>query len=207
MKIYTKTGDQGLTSLYSGQRVPKYHDLIHATGTVDEFNSLLGSCVSFIKSDSSLLHNSQAQIIVIQVELVQSRLFSLGAHLSTPRIDPLLSDKIDEAKAGSIQDKQQRTTIDTQFALDLEVWIDQWQSELTPLTQFILPGGHLAAAAFHQARSLCRHAERNLCPLYEKGLIDQEAIKFLNRLSDYLFILARLINHLTSTHETVWRAH
>lgn len=192
-KIYTKTGDTGNTSLYNGERVSKNHELIHATGTVDECNSLVGFCVSLLRREQYQHNLLEFQQLIDQLELIQSHLFCVGAHVATPR-------------GRSDETKQKRTQITNVATHQLEEWIDEWQVRLKPLHQFILPGGHWLAASLHHARCECRHAERHLAPLLSQGLIEQSAFEFVNRLSDYLFVVARLTNHLLGVEETPWHA-
>lgn len=192
MKIYTKRGDKGKTSIYSGQEVSKSDELIHATGTLDECNSLIGFCVALLRKENEKRPLAEFKVLVEQLETVQSQIFAIGAHTSTPRDR---SDKI----------KQERTKINPQHTVNMEQWIDAWQLMLPELKNFILPGGHWIAASLHHARCECRHAERHLCPLFEKGMIDKEAIEFINRLSDYLFVIARLVNHVLKFEETAWK--
>lgn len=193
MKIYTKRGDKGKTSLYSGQQISKSDELIHATGTLDECNSLIGLCVSLLRKEMQKQAPVEFEEFVHQLEKIQSHLFAVGAHASTPR------DRSDPIK-------QARTKLSHEPTLLLEQWIDAWQLRLPELKTFILPGGHWVAASLHHARCECRHAERHLCPLFEKGLIDQPAIEFVNRLSDYLFVIARLVNYLLGVEETPWKS-
>lgn len=193
MKIYTRTGDKGTTSLYNGQRVAKSHELIHATGAVDECNATLGLCAALLRQDPITNRIEAIQKLIMQIESIQTYLFSIGAHISTPRGS---SDEV----------KEQRTRLISQPTQDLENWIDSWQVQLPPLRHFILPGGGIAAATLHQARCQCRHAERRLCSLYEKKLIDPEAIEYINRLSDYLFVAARVVNNILGLQETPWKS-
>jgi cob(I)alamin adenosyltransferase len=192
MKIYTKRGDKGKTSLYSGHEVSKSDELIHAVGTLDECNSLIGLCVALLRKETLKKAPVTFTELIQQLETIQSNLFALGAHTATPR------DRSDEKKQG-------RTRLKAGMTQELETWIDYWQLQLPQLKNFILPGGHWIAASLHHARCECRHAERHLCPLYDKGFIDQEAITFINRLSDYLFVIARLVNHLLGVAETAWK--
>lgn len=192
MKIYTKRGDKGKTSLYSGHEVSKADELIHATGTLDECNSLIGLCVALLRKECLKKAPSEFSTLIDQLEKTQSNLFTLGAHVATPR------DRSDVTK-------QTRTQVNSEITTELESWIDNWQLRLPALKNFILPGGHWIAASLHHARCECRHAERHLCPLFEKGLISAEAITFINRLSDYLFVIARLVNNLMGVEETAWK--
>jgi len=182
MKIYTRTGDKGETGLFGGERVPKDSLYVEAYGTVDELNSVLGVVVSFI---------TDAQIRGI-LEKIQSELFNVGADLATPLNRPKL-----EARKPIPRVMPEQIT-------RLEELIDQCEAELRPLTRFILPGGTPGAALLHFARTISRRAERRVVTLAQAHEINKEIIKYLNRLSDLLFVLARLVNHRASRPETIW---
>ena len=188
MKIYTRTGDKGTTSLFSGQRVAKNDLFIEAVGTVDEANSALGLALSFIPKQLLLQETRE------QLEIIQHALFDVGAALATPR-------SCQETK------KLEKTRFDHEAITLLEKWIDKMDAELAPLKNFILPGGHPAGAALHLARSIVRRAERDVIPLYEKADVTQEVLVYLNRLSDYLFMLSRFVNHELQAPETAWQPH
>lgn len=179
MKIYTKTGDTGETSLLDGKRVNKDNERIDAYGTVDELNSFLGLLrdVSADKSYNDFLQN------------VQDQLFSIGSHLANPGQDNSLKlPDVDESEV-----------------VKLEKAIDAMNEELTPLRNFIVPGGEVSASYCHVARSVCRRAERKVVALKDTGSLEESIIHYLNRLSDFLFTLARyytLKNHGT---ETLWK--
>lgn len=171
MKIYTKTGDKGETSLYKGGRVPKDEPRLEAYGTLDELNSVLGLASAHLPAEAELSPVRQ------QLARIQKDLFSLGAQLATRGADkPAWHIKPEDIQA-------------------LETAIDQMETELTPLTTFILPGGHPAGAAFHLARTVCRRAEREAIRAREAGCeLSPVAIRYLNRLSDHLFVAARRAN-------------
>lgn len=188
MKIYTRTGDKGTTSLFSGQRVPKDNPFIEALGTVDEGNSALGLALSFIPKESTFAHTRE------QLETIQHALFDVGAALATPR-------------SCHLNQKLERTRFDEKAIGLLEKWIDLMENELPPLKNFILPSGHPAGAALHLSRSIIRRAERLVIPLYEQGDVTQAVLVYLNRLSDYLFVVSRFVNHLLSAPETSWQPH
>lgn len=179
MKIYTKTGDEGTTSLFAGGRVLKNHLRLHTYGTIDELNSIIGLARSF-EMDNTL----KTMLIRIQGEL-----FHLGSDLATP-LDAK-SDWIVRMQAIQVE------------ALEHE--IDQLETELAPLKNFILPGGTSAAAAIHQARTVCRRAERWLVTLAEEESINPFAQQYVNRLSDWLFVMARAINHRSKVQEVIWK--
>lgn len=188
MKIYTKTGDQGETSLFTGERVPKNNPLIDALGTIDECNSAIGVALSQLPEQDKF-NETREQLI-----LIQHALFDLGAALATPRT------KASKAKIN-------KTRFD-QEAIDLiEKWIDEKDHELPKLKTFILPGGHQAGASLHLARSICRRAERIITPLNNEHDVSDRVIIYLNRLSDYLFITSRYINHLIDKPEPLWNPH
>ncbi len=188
MKIYTGTGDHGRTSLFSGERVPKDHGRVQAYGAVDELNSILGALVAAIPGQGSDLRS--------QVRQVQSELFQVGAWLATTPGAPA-SNHLESL---------------TRATERLEGAIDQMQVELAPLRDFILPGGHPAAAWSHVARSVCRRVERRVTGLLQKSSANEEPLKdlqqvliYLNRLSDYLFVLARTLNKATGIADAVWK--
>jgi cob(I)alamin adenosyltransferase len=179
MKIYTKTGDRGDTGLFGGGRVSKACARVDAYGEVDELNSVIGLARSepFDREVDALL------------EQVQSRLFDLGAELATSP-----DSKVELGIALVSEDEVVR----------LEQAIDRAETELAPLKTFILPGGSRAAAALHLARTVCRRAERKLVALSESETIRAECLRYLNRLSDTLFVLARLANHRAGVADQPW---
>jgi cob(I)alamin adenosyltransferase len=178
MKIYTKTGDAGDTSLFGGKRVPKSTLRIDAYGTVDELNAQLG-VVRALKSYSEVDN---------LLEKIQNQLFVLGADLATP---------FDAAPAGMKRIQQN----EIQF---LEETIDRLDVQLEPLKSFILPGGSPVSAQVHSARTVCRRAERLVDALGRKEQIGKTPLVYLNRLADLLFVLARYVNKLAGTEETKW---
>lgn len=184
MKIYTKTGDTGTSSLYSGERRQKDDAVFAALGDVDELNSAVGVGREYAAPLDPLL----AQ----QLEVVQSRLLDVGSAVATPV--PSSSEK-----------KLQRVAFDGAHAEQLEVWIDEWSAQLPPLTNFILPSGGPAASFLHMARSICRRAERSVVPLSRQGMTDQEVAVYLNRLSDYLFTVARIAAQKAGQPEVVYK--
>lgn len=178
MKIYTKKGDQGQTFLFGGGPYPKDSERIQAYGTVDELNSVLGCVLGELKD----------QELISSIVEAQKQLFIVGAELATLNPTP-------EMAAGFIQKKQVQA---------LESQIDAWESELEPLQKFILPGGSRAAAFLHLARTTCRRAERQVVTLSHDLAIRPELLIFLNRLSDWLFVLARLANLRSGHQDTLW---
>ena len=180
MKIYTKTGDKGQTSLFGGERVPKHHLRIESYGTVDELNSYIG-----LVRD----HGVGEDNLPVLLE-VQDRLFTLGSMLATP-----------DDKGGKIKIPQLVET-DVEY---LEKEIDRMNEELPPLKSFVLPGGHVAVSHCHVARTICRRAERITTALAEVEEVNPLVVTYLNRLSDYLFTLARLLAHRLNATETPWQ--
>jgi cob(I)alamin adenosyltransferase len=186
MKIYTKTGDKGQTSLYTGQRVLKNDPLIEAIGIIDECNSAIGAALSFIPSDLEKVKS--------QLQNIQHALFDIGAAVATPL-----------TRAGSAKIK--KTRFDPEAVEQIEHWIDELESHLPTLRQFILPGGHPAGAMLHLSRTICRTAERFLVPLLLSGEISEHVVCYLNRLSDYLFVASRYTNHKLGSPEIFWEPH
>ena len=184
-KVYTKTGDKGQTSLVSGTRVSKGSHRLHIYGEVDELNSSLGVCFSQMK-----FYNVVTDELDF-IQNIQSRLFDLGSNLAC---------EYEKAK------KYNLPQIDSSFVVEIEEKIDELDAMLVPLKNFILPGGHPIAASFHITRTICRRIERNLVDFDENnpGEIPQNAMIFINRLSDYLFVMARYINFVTKEDEVIW---
>lgn len=180
-KIYTKTGDKGETSLIGGTRVPKYHDRIEAYGTLDELNSFLG-----LIRDQEI--DSQLKDLLIEI---QDRVFTAESILALdPSHTPLR--KLPEIEESDI--------------LLLEDEIDKMNEVLPSLTNFILPGGHPTVSYCHVARTVCRRAERLTIKLAQNYEVSNLVIKYLNRLSDYLFVLARKLTKDLGATETPWKA-
>lgn len=177
MKIYTKTGDAGETSLFGGQKVSKTSRRIAAYGTVDELNSVLGVILSYKPSESTTVY----------LNTLQEQLFVLGADLATPISREVRINRISDEEISF-----------------LEQSIDEMESQLSPLKNFILPGGTQSGAAIHLARTVCRRAERIAveCSIDEE--VSSQSIIYLNRLSDFLFVLGRFENYLSGTEETPW---
>lgn len=182
MKIYTKTGDKGETGLYGADRVPKDHARVEAYGTVDEASSAIGVARSLLAKEHADIQE--------HLESVQNTLFDLGADLAT--------------RAGSPYQKKV-ARIDSEDVAGLEALIDRYQEEAPPLTGFIHPGGHPAAAALQLARAITRRAERRLVSLMRLEEANPEALCYLNRLSDFLFTLARVINARSGIEEASWQ--
>ena len=179
MKIYTKTGDAGDTSLFGGKRVAKDDLRIEAYGAVDELNAFLGLAARHCTSPD----------ITSRLLRVQGELFQVGADLATPL----------DAKTSYI------TRLETAPIQRLEAEIDEWDEILPPLTSFILPGGSQPGAELHIARTVCRRAERRVVGLARAEAVNDHVVTYLNRLSDWLFVLARLVNHRQNAPETPWK--
>lgn len=178
MSIYTRTGDKGKTSFFSGQRVSKADLRVEAYGTVDELNSVIGVVAAQIQN--SKLKN---QLIEIQEDLLE-----IGSVL---------------AQSGIMNNESRIKNLD-QRVKDFEKMIDEMSEKLPPLQNFILPGGGMAGSLLHFARTVCRRAERRIVALAEKEEISSEIIIYLNRLSDLLFTIARFINYKEKQKEIVW---
>ncbi|MCT3764026.1 cob(I)yrinic acid a,c-diamide adenosyltransferase [Elizabethkingia anophelis] len=183
-KIYTKTGDKGETVLYGGTRVSKASARVEAYGTIDELNAFIGIAKSHI-DDSDCLK---------QLAEIQYDLFTLGSEAATP------IDKVYLANGKS----RLPVTIKEEDISKLEVWMDKMDESLEPLQFFILPGGGKAATFLHAARTICRRAERGMVFLNETEEVRPELIKYLNRLSDYLFVMARYVSMLDNEQEEYW---
>jgi cob(I)alamin adenosyltransferase len=181
-KIYTKTGDKGTTSLIGGTKVPKSHLRIEAYGTVDELNSYIGLCKDLITDENG------RQVL----QEVQDRLFTIGSSLAC--------DPVKEPKMQMPDLKEEDVTL-------LEKEIDKMNDVLPPMKNFILPGGHPTVSHIHIARCVCRRAERCCVRLeLESTEVEPVIIKYINRLSDYLFVLARYAAHQLGSGEIPWKA-
>ena len=177
MKIYTKTGDDGTTGLQGGKRVSKSDLRIQAYGLVDEINSVLGIV---------LTHELDEDIKDL-LTLIQNELFVAGSDLSNPDL------------------ANTKNRITESMVLNLENHIDKFEDELVPLANFILPGGHRIASFLHLARTTTRQAETILVELSKSEQLNPECQKYLNRLSDLLFVMARLLNKRTNTPDVIWK--
>ncbi len=185
MKIYTKTGDKGTTALFGGTRVPKHHIRIDSYGTVDELNSHIG----LIRDQE--IDNHHKEILI----RIQDRLFTLGAILATDPEKAILKNGKERLNIPLIQEED---------ILLLENEMDMMNESLPPMTHFVLPGGHTTVSYCHIARCVCRRAERLASALYEISPFDEHTLKYLNRLSDYLFVLARKLTHTLQANEVKW---
>lgn len=178
-RIYTKTGDAGTTSLVGGTRVPKTHARLEAYGTIDELNAQLGLLQTYLSEEED------RRMIVY----VQNKLFAVGSYLATDQqtTDLRIESRIAEEDIQCIEHA-----------------IDVIDATLPPLKAFVLPGGSRAAAVCHVCRTVCRRAERRILSLSENSEIDTDVTAFINRLSDYLFVLSRRLNLLAGTDEFFW---
>lgn len=179
VKIYTKTGDRGETSLFGGPRVRKSDPRVEAYGDVDELNAAVGAARALVEDPE----------IDGELGKIQAELFCAGAELATPH----------GAKARSAI-----PPFDPAWTARLERAIDAWEPELPPLTRFVLPGGTRTASALHLARTICRRAERRAVLLAAEVEVDPSVLAYLNRLSDFLFVAARLANRRARRDEPLW---
>jgi cob(I)alamin adenosyltransferase len=185
MKIYTKTGDKGTTALFGGTRVSKHHIRIDSYGTIDELNAWLG----LIRDQEIDTHSKKL------LAIIQDKLFTLGAVLATDPEKALL-------KSG-----KERLNIPKINASDIELLekeMDAMNESLPPMTHFKLPGGHTTVSYCHIARTVCRRAERMATQLFEKEPFEENVLSYINRLSDYLFVLARKLSKDLKADEIKW---
>ena len=182
-RIYTKKGDDGSTSLLGGNRVKKYHVRLETYGTLDELNSQLGVVHSF------LIDVPNVEDLKLEIPLIQNVLFNIGSELAA--VDESWKTKIPHVKKEDI--------------LRLEGHIDLWTTQLPPLKNFILPGGHKAASFLHVARAVTRRAERLAVHAGEEFTVDPLILSFLNRLSDFLFVASRILNHRAGILDVEWK--
>lgn len=182
-RIYTRTGDKGDTGLFGGGRVPKSSTRVQAYGEVDELNAVIGWAASSLTDTP----------IADALATLQADLFAIGAHLATPGATRA------SGSAGPALPRLPAMRI-----TELEHWIDEAERELPPLDVFILPGGSPGGAALHVARTVCRRAERRVVALAEEEPIEPSIVRYLNRLSDYLFVVARLVNDRDGVPERRW---
>ena len=179
-KVYTRTGDGVNTSIIGGDRIPKYSLRLEAYGTVDELSSFIGNLVA----DDSVIDQQRIDLIK-----VQNMLFNIGGYLATPpeirktEVPGLSQDNITE----------------------MESWIDDMDEQLTPLNNFIIPGGCKASAKANMARTVCRRAERRVVQLVDQEEINILVLAYLNRLSDYLFVIGRYLNKFADYEEIYWQ--
>ena len=185
MKIYTKTGDKGTTALFGGTRVPKHHIRIESYGTIDELNSHIG-----------LIRDQAIDLIHKKVLMeIQDRLFTVGAILATDPEKTTLKNGKDRLNIPKISESDIKL---------LEDNMDNMNAALPPMTNFVLPGGHQTVSFCHIARTVCRRAERLASHLNDMEPFQPETLMYINRLSDYLFVLARKLSHELQAEEIKW---
>ena len=185
-KVYTKVGDQGETYLIGGDKVLKNSNRVSAYGEVDELNSHIGSCISYINDNCST--NDDLVDFSLFLNVVQHELFNLGNMLATPNeINTNIMPCVNKKSLKTIEDK-----------------IDFYNNILNPLKSFVLPGGHELSSRLHISRTVCRRCERRAVSLLKEENINNIAISYLNRLSDMLFVSSRWVNFLFNINETTW---
>eukprot|EP01113_Clastostelium_recurvatum_P004348 TRINITY_DN11915_c0_g1_i2.p1 TRINITY_DN11915_c0_g1~~TRINITY_DN11915_c0_g1_i2.p1 ORF type:complete len:249 (-),score=71.04 TRINITY_DN11915_c0_g1_i2:64-810(-) len=190
IRIYTKTGDKGTSALFTGERRNKDDAVFQVLGSVDELNAALGLVAELHKGDAKEDTSSRVE----QIEEIQCALLDIGGHVATPR-----------DASPSIQ-RVSRTMFDDNHVQQLEAWIDEMEGHLSPLRNFILPGGGMPSAQLHVARAVCRRAERDMVPLVRSGAVDEAVGRYINRLSDYLFVAARYASMRSGKTETMYKA-
>jgi cob(I)alamin adenosyltransferase len=194
MKIYTRTGDDGTTGLFGGGRIRKSDPRIECYGTIDELNAAIGLAAAAVSGEGatsrSAVGSASADAMVDGLRQIQHELFNIGSHLATPAESP------SAAKLPSLEE----TMIGR-----LEMQMDQADEQLTPLRQFILPAGGEAACRLHLARTICRRAERRIVAFAMDRPVSALIVTYLNRLSDWLFVMARLANHRAGVEDVPWK--
>ncbi|XP_066466008.1 corrinoid adenosyltransferase MMAB isoform X2 [Tiliqua scincoides] len=183
-KIYTKTGDKGFSSTFTGERRAKDDQIFDALGTLDELSSAVGLSAEF--------GGESRHSFVEELHKVQCVLQDAGSNVATP---------ISSARESHLK----RTSFSEKPILELEAWIDRYSDQLPPLTAFILPSGGKSSTVLHLSRAICRRAERCVVPLVKAGEVDANVAKYLNRLSDYLFVLARYAAMKEGKTEQIYR--
>ncbi|XP_069475516.1 corrinoid adenosyltransferase MMAB [Ambystoma mexicanum] len=183
-KIYTKSGDKGFSSTFTGERRPKDDHVFEALGTTDELSSAIGLAREFCVD--------QGHTFVGELDKVQCVLQDIGSNIATP---------LSSARESHLK----RTTFSEKPVVELEHLIDKYTDQLPPLTSFILPSGGKSSAALHMARAVCRRAERCVVPIVQQREADPHVARYLNRLSDYLFTLARFAAKVEGNKETIYR--
>ncbi len=188
-KVYTRTGDKGTTRLAGGQKIDKDHLRLETYGTVDELNSVVGLARAFLQDLSKKLAERDQLDEILHG--IQDRLFDIGGILASPP---------------GKESKEMKSILSTEIDA-LEALMDDCQKTLKPLKEFILPGGGKVAASLHQARTVCRRAERLCVRLNRDEPVPEEVLRYLNRLSDVFFVLSRWIAQAQNEGETLWRRH
>ncbi len=190
-KIYTRTGDSGETGLGDGTRIRKAHPRVEAMGTVDELNSSIGLLIEELALDGE--SPDELQPIAALLRRSQHRIFDLGGELSIPLYK----------KDG--KDGEAYAILTQKHVTELEIHLDALNQQLEPLANFILPGGSRLIAQCHLARAVCRRAERRVMALAETEPVNPNSLKYLNRMSDYLFVVARTCARVTKVAEILWQ--
>ncbi len=185
-KLYTRSGDDGTTGLFSGARVSKNHPRIEAYGTVDEFNAVLGLCIAATSV------GNKTEVIGTILRQIQSRMFDIGADLATPE---------------GASNEARIVRIGESHVAEIEAWIDQIDGQNEPLRNFVMPGGSELAARLHLARTTCRRAERLIVGLTHSEPVGDSLLQYINRVSDLLFAMARLSNRLAGVQDMPWLPH
>ena len=203
---YTRTGDKGTTGLYSGERRDKDDPIFEALGCIDELNASVGLAVEFLEQEARLAEKRDERDrnrdralagtaqLGRQLEIVMSLLFDAGAAVATPRDSATVSES-----------RLRRTAFDAGHVARLEGWIDEMDAQLEPIKRFILPSGGLSASQLHMARTLARASERRVWTLVKAGHTDESVGRWLNRLSDYLFVAARFSCKVNGGREKFWQ--
>jgi len=183
MKLYTRSGDDGTTGLFSGARVSKNHPRIEAYGTVDEFNACLGLCMA-------ACGKAEVELVIRNIlTQIQSRLFDIGADLSTPE---------------GAKNQSKIVRISDSHVLEVEKWIDEIDGQNEVLSTFVMPGGTDLAARLHLGRTVCRRAERLMVGLSHSEPVTNATMRYMNRVSDLLFAMARLVNKSLGCGDIPW---
>ncbi|MEY4630006.1 MAG: hypothetical protein RIQ81_126 [Pseudomonadota bacterium] len=189
-KIYTKVGDKGLTYLANGSKVPKYHLRIDAYGTIDELNAFAGMLRDQLHIMDQQKHLPKIAELTTRLRRIQNELFDVGGELATP-IDAL--------------DISRQQVVSHESVSRLEQEIDEFNNQLEPLANFVLPGGHPANSLAHVVRTVCRRAERAVVALAGEDTIREEVSIYLNRLSDWFFVASRVISQEAGVPELLWQ--
>lgn len=193
--VYTKTGDKGTTSLVGGRRVKKYDQRVEAYGTVDELNSHIGLLAEMIREDSQNLEvdfdiRERQEATCQQLKSVQDNLFVIQTLLATE--DETIYQKLPQLKDEAVT--------------EMEHWIDEMEGLLPKHNRFVIPGGSVASAEAHVCRTVCRRAEREIVRLAEEEKTEEKLLQYINRTSDYLFVLSRFILLMANEKEIFWNA-
>ncbi|PVV02450.1 hypothetical protein BB560_003091 [Smittium megazygosporum] len=211
VRIYTKTGDRGESSLYNGERRRKDDEIFQCLGNIDELSSTIGLAYSFLQRETAS-ETSGLQELMDRLEKIQCILQDLGSHIATPGKKKSTKDSAsNERKEEGGEDEDSDSDYEYKsfpfhygeaFVKELEVWIDEYYNILPKLTKFILPSGPIPAAQLHLARTVCRKTERSFVPILE--LMDINAFQYINRLSDFLFAAARYASYALKSNERIY---